>query len=179
MIPSQTLDRFDAFLGDAGQSFRGVVIGGAALALLGVTSRQTRDCDVLDPPLTDEITRQAREFAALMRIEGLDLADDWLNNGPASLAGILPPEWRERLVPLYQGRAIVLHTLGRSDLLRSKLFALCDRGTDLPDCLALEPTQAELEEIQPWVALQDAHPGWPEHVSATLSDLAGRLGYGV
>ena len=73
----------------------------------------------------------------------------------------------------------MLHSLGRADLLKTKLFALCDRGTDLPDCVALAPTAAELAEALPWVAFQDANPDWPAHVAATLADLGRRLGHGV
>lgn len=68
---------------------------------------------------------------------------------------------------------------GRTDLLKTKLFALCDRGTDLLDCVALAPTAAELTEALPWVAFQDANPDWPAHVAATLADLGRRLGHGL
>ena len=47
--------------------------------------------------------------------------------------------------PVFEGDAIVFHTLGRSDLLRSKVFALCDRGVDLSDCNAMAPqTRADI-----------------------------------
>jgi hypothetical protein len=65
------------------------------------------------------------------------------------------------------------------DLLRSKLFALCDRGFDLGDCLALAPTAGELGAILPWLEQQDGNPDWPAHVRATLADLGGKLGHGV
>lgn len=61
----------------------------------------------------------------------------------------------------------------------SKLFALCDRGIDLQDCIALGPTPEELDAILPWLTRQDLHPGWPDHVRATLADLTTRLGHAV
>jgi hypothetical protein len=64
-------------------------------------------------------------------------------------------------------------------LLKSKLFALCDRGTDLPDCTALAPTAEELAECVPWLELQDGNELWPAHVRATVAGLARRLGHGV
>jgi len=79
----------------------------------------------------------------------------------------------------FSGHAIVLHTLGRLDLLRSKLFALCDRGIDLPDCLALAPSAEELAEILPWLEVRDANPDWPAHVRQSLSDLGRRLKHGL
>jgi len=75
--------------------------------------------------------------------------------------------------------ALVLTTLGRGDLIKTKLFALCDRGIDLLDCVALAPTVAELDEAVLWLAEQDANPGWPAHVGATIADLSRRLGHGV
>jgi len=129
MLPRETIARFDSFLHERGLGLEAVVVGGAALGLLGVTDRQTRDVDVLQPA--------------------------------------------------FSGTALTLRALGRTDLLKTKLFALCDRGTDLPDCVALEPTADELAEAQAWVALQDANPGWPDHVQRALDDLRGRLGHGL
>ncbi|MCP3918512.1 MAG: hypothetical protein GY711_23445 [bacterium] len=179
MIPLATITAFDRFLAAEGLSFEAVIVGGAALALLGLTTRQTRDCDVLEPLLSAEIEDAARRFAGEQRAQGVDLADDWLNNGPRDLIDVLPEGWDARLVDLRVGDALVLRTLGRKDLLCTKLFALCDRGLDLADCLALAPTAPEIEGIEPWVAQRDAHPGWPAHVHATLQDLARRLGHAL
>ncbi|MEL6761601.1 MAG: hypothetical protein AAFP04_14535 [Myxococcota bacterium] len=121
--------------------FDAIVVGGSALALLGVTDRQTRDFDILDPEL--------------------------------------PDGWRRWLQVAFTGTSLTLATLGRADLLKTKLFALCDRGTDLANCIAMAPTTAELADAEPWLAEQDAKPMWPDHVRATLDDLRGRLGHGV
>ncbi|CAN5912349.1 hypothetical protein BH11MYX2_BH11MYX2_01270 [soil metagenome] len=53
----------------------------------------------------------------------------------------------------------MLRTLGRPDLIKSKLFALCDRGTDWSDCIALAPSREELTEALPWLEIQDASGG--------------------
>ena len=121
----------------------------------------------------------ASDFAAEERRQGRDLQDDWLNNGPASLADVLPDGWRDRLQTAFAGQAIRLAALGRGDLLEAKLFALCDRATDLPDCVALAPTPAEIEEACTWLHEQDANPLWPAHVDDVLADLARRLGHGL
>jgi hypothetical protein len=91
----------------------------------------------------------------------------------------LPSDWNKRLVVVFTGQAIELRCLGREDLLGAKLFALCDRGLDLPDCIALAPTPGELESLRPWIEERDANPDWPEHVRATLDDLARKLGHGA
>ena len=86
MWPIKTIEAFDRFLHDRGLRFDGVVIGGAALSLLGVVSRPTKDVDILVPRIPPEIAVAARAFAAKIRAIGEILHDDWLNNGPASLA---------------------------------------------------------------------------------------------
>jgi hypothetical protein len=75
--------------------------------------------------------------------------------------------------------ALILKALGRADLLKTKLFALCDRGIDLGDCLALAPAADELDDAEPWLFVQDTNPQWPDHVRATLDDLRRRLGHGL
>lgn len=173
------MEAFDDFLAARGLRLDAVVIGGTALNLLGVVSRATKDCDVLHPALSREIVEAARSFAAKVRESGELLDDGWLNNGPRSLAAQLPDGWRDRLQPLFAGRAIELRCLGREDLIRSKVFALCDRGIDFADCISLAPTPEELRSLLPWLSAQDANPDWPAHVHATVEDLAKRLGHGI
>jgi hypothetical protein len=179
MKPRETLEAFDAFLAERGLRLDAVVVGGTALNLLGVVSRPTKDCDILYPQLPDEIGDAAKAFAAVRRQAGDVIANDWLNNGPASLVAQLPADWRNYLRTVFSGRSLHLECPGRDDLLRSKLFALCDRGLDLGDCLALAPTKEELAKLQPWLNQQDGNPGWPAHVHSTLSDLGRRLGHGI
>ena len=147
----------------------------AALCLLGVIDRQTRDCDVLYPDLNQDILEAVKEFAEQSRRDGIALDDKWLNNGPSSLSTLLPSGWLERVASIFQGRSIHIQSLCRSDLLLSKLFALCDRGTDIGDCLALRPTEKELDDSIPWIIEQDGNPMWPQHVQDTVSDLRKRL----
>ena len=42
MRPKETIEQFDAYLAEQGLALSAVVVGGAALGLLGVVSRQTR-----------------------------------------------------------------------------------------------------------------------------------------
>lgn len=179
MLPATTIRLFDAFLIERRLSLEAVVIGGTALGLLGVATRHTKDCDILHPDLPAEVRAAAAAFAVEVRATGEPLADDWLNNGPFSLIDDLPGGWMERLVLVFEGQALVLRTLGRPDLLKSKVFALCDRGIDLQDCVALSPSRAELSELLPWLESRDTNPGWPEHVRGVIADLARRLGDAV
>lgn len=179
MLPGPTIEAFDTWLAQRSLGLSAIVIGGSALALLGITDRQTRDCDILHPELPEEVAQAAREFAAHQRGNGVELGDDWFNNGPIQLARLLPEGWQQRVRVAFAGTSLRLMTLGRDDLLKTKLFALCDRGSDLADCIAMAPTAAELELAEPWLAQQDANPLWPDHVRDTLGDLRKRLGDGV
>ncbi len=179
MQPRPIIEAFDLHLHGLGLNFEGIVIGGAALALMGVIQRPTRDFDILVPELPASIASAARDFAKAQRESGVELHSDWLNNGPMQLDDVLPIGWRERATRIFEGQALALSTLGRPDLLKNKLFALCDRGTDLPDCIALAPTAAELAECAPWLEVQDGNELWPAHVRATFADLARRLDHGV
>ncbi|MBI4815910.1 MAG: hypothetical protein HY791_06625 [Deltaproteobacteria bacterium] len=179
MLPRPTIEAFDRHLHRLSLRFEGVVIGGSALGLMGVIQRATRDFDILVPELPPAIASAALNFAKAQRQAGVELLDDWLNNGPMQLGDVLPAGWRERVLCIFEGQALVLSTLGRSDLLKSKLFALCDRGTDLLDCIALAPTAEELAECVPWLEVQDGNELWPEHVRATVAELSRRLGHGV
>ena len=179
MRPRETLLAFDSYLAERGLRLDAVVVGGAALNLLGVISRPTKDCDILSPPLSSEIVEAAKMFAAARRQTGDAISDDWLNNGPAALVRQLPADWRDHLQQVFNGRAVQLKSLGRQDLLRSKLFALCDRALDLSDCLALAPTREELAALLPWLEEQDGNPGWPAHVRETFVDLQQRLRHGI
>lgn len=179
MLPVETIRAFDRYLHDWELELQAVVVGGAALGLQGLIERQTRDVDVLIPDLSTGMLEASRSFARKQRKAGFHLDDDWLNNGPSSLKDLLPDGWDGRLQVVFMGEAITLSTLGRSDLIKTKLFALCDRGIDLRDCLALAPTEDELSDAESWVVYQDTNPMWPDHVRATLDDLRRRLGHGV
>ena len=179
MKPREILEAFDAFLLTRGLSLEAVVVGGAALNLLGVITRPTKDCDIIHPALPPTILEAAREFATGAIGTSEALATDWLNNGPSQLTAILPGDWMQRLEPAFAGRAITLRSLGRADLLKTKLFALSDRAIDLQDCVALAPTADEIRDATVWLETQGGNPDWPTHVRATPADLERRLGHGL
>jgi hypothetical protein len=158
-----------------GLAFEATVIGGAALIVLGTIKRATRDVDVLEPKIPEQVLAAARKFARARAEFGL--AETWLNNGPESLARDLPPGWLRRRVPLFQGKAMKLMTLGRMDLLRSKLFAFLDRQADLPDRIAMKPTRSELQEIAPRLKKRDANEIWTAHVERSLNALCKERGH--
>ncbi len=173
MDARKIIPEFDNYLRKEGLVLQATMIGGAALQLMGLITRPTNDCDILDPMLDSQILSAADAYAETQP----QLSTGWFNNGPASLVRTLPGEWSQRLQPLFTGKAIQLTTLGREDLLRSKLFAMIDRNIDLPDCVALAPTRDEVLALLPWLNEQDGNERWPEHVRDMLQALGGKLGY--
>jgi hypothetical protein len=177
MYPIDVITNFDIFLEKKGLKFEAVVIGGSALSILGIITRETKDVDVLDPQIPELILAASKEFATSFKIEETSLKENWLNSGPESLRRYLRPRWQARLVPLFNGSSIKFQTLGRIDFIGTKVLAFCDREFDLKDCLAMKPTRSELLEIMPWVQSYDANPSWPNYVEEKIKNLAKVLGY--
>ena len=177
MKPKLILEKFDVYLKDRGLNFSAIVIGGAALSILGVITRQTQDVDILDPEIPEDILTASREFAVAFKIEQSTLKENWLNHGPESLRNYLMDGWKKRIIPLYVGEAIHFQTLGRIDLIGTKVLAYCDRGFDLQDCIDLKITKSELEQVIDWVKNYDLNPNWPSYVESQVKILAEKSGY--
>lgn len=170
------IKKFDQFLREKGLEFSAIIIGGAALNLMGVITRETQDVDFLDPEIPAEIKKASKEFALQNPNLMLNPAE-WINNGPSSLKRDLPTGWRMDLQTIFQGEALTLLTLGRLNLLRTKLYAYADRGIDYQDCMALAPTLSELEDCREWVLQGDASELWPQRVEVIFGKLKKDLGY--
>ena len=168
---------FDKFLSDKRLELEAIIIGGAALNIMGVITRETRDVDFLDPEIPNEIKKASIEFANNYPELMLE-ANEWLNNGPASLKRDLPKDWRSDLQQIFKGKALSLLTLGRLNLLRSKLYAYADRNIDYQDCMALSPTLLELEACKEWVMQGDASELWPNRVEEIFTKLKKDLNLG-
>jgi len=134
MKPKEILLAFDNFLAQKKKTFSAVIIGGGALSLLGIITRETQDIDILDPQLPKDIDELAREFAGQMNAK-------------------------------------------KVELLKTKLFAFCDRDQDRDDCIKLNPSPKELSEAVEWVKEQDQDVGWPKHVEFSIKILAKDLGH--
>ncbi len=163
-----------------------VIVGGAALNLLGVVARSTRDVDVLavatapgkalrrpEPlpaPLAKAVARVARD---------LELSPDWLN---AQVAGQwdtgLPPGLETRVAwKRYGGLAVGI--ADRRDIVFFKLYAAADdvgtQSRHFQDLLALAPTAEELGAAASWVKEQDPSPDFGAVVDQVVRH-AQRLG---
>jgi hypothetical protein len=166
------IPKFNDFLREKNLFFEGVVIGGAAMQLMEISLRVTKDCDILYPQISEEVKNAAVEFGKKYQLE-----ENWLNNGPSTLIKDLPTGWDKNLVEVYNGTNLKLSTLSRLDFLRSKLFAFIDRGIDLGDVILLAPSFIEIESITSWLKERDANPDWPEYVDIRLKELFVELKY--
>jgi len=180
--------RVGELLAAAGEPQAIVIVGGAALGLLGVVARATRDVDILAfarPRGRDAWTlvppppQLPESLAVAIRTVGRDLglADDWLNTGPAL-------QWKQGLPPGLETRirwrqyaALRVGLVGRKDLIYLKLHAAADNspeGSHARDLAALDPTDAELEEAAQWVKGQDAGAAFPRLVDEVMISVRAR-----
>lgn len=181
----QALQRVGELLAAAREPYAIVIIGGAALNLLGVVSRATRDVDILafarrrggrDWRLEAPPNPIPERLAAAIGTVGQDmgLVPNWLNTGPAL-------QWKQGLPRGLRGRvkwrqfaALRVGVVSRKDLIRFKVYAAADdhpTGRHVRDLIALDPTDAELQAAARWVKTQDAGPKFPDLVDAVIAHL--------
>ncbi|MEX2181374.1 MAG: hypothetical protein WD771_04985 [Gemmatimonadaceae bacterium] len=173
-----------------GEEFSIVILGGAALNLLGLVSRTTDDVDIVafagggadrarlsEPPtpMPEPLVRAARTVA-----RDLGLGEDWLNTGPAL-------QWRTGLPPglgtrvqWQQHAALWVGIVARYDLLFFKLFAAADSAgpasVHYKDLLAMAPTASELAAAGTWVRTQDASAQFGTTLDHVLASVRSDLG---
>ena len=166
-----------------GERIHIVVIGGAAVNLLGFVTRATTDVDILAfareegpgplrlTPPEEPLPKVMRDAAAAVASD-LGLDPNWLNTGPAS-------QWRTGLPPGLESRVswrdyggLVVGLVARIDLIHFKLYAAADdRGPEsvhFQDLLALSPSDAELEMAAQWVRTQDTSPEFAAILSQVI-----------
>jgi hypothetical protein len=175
-VTKKLVEEFDLFLKERGLKFSGVAVGSTPLILLNIINRETGDCDVIEPLIPEDVKKAAEDFSKLKADHRYRLKENWFNNGPESIREQLPKEWREKLQVVYKGQALEIYTLDRINLLRTKLAALCDRGSDLEDVLAMKPTKKELDEAIDWVKQYDSNELWPTHVEQQIKKVKEKLG---
>ncbi len=170
----EALGRVGQLLAAEGHEYAIVVLGGAALDLLGIVDRDTGDVDILafakpragheplattveEPPyaMPEPLRRAARTIS-----RDLELDENWLNTAPGL-------QWRTGLPPGLAARirwrryaALWVGLVDRYDLVFFKLFAAADSsGSDsvhYQDLIALRPSAGELADAAAWTETQDA-----------------------
>ncbi|MHB9002780.1 MAG: DUF6036 family nucleotidyltransferase [Coriobacteriia bacterium] len=159
------------------------VIGGAALGMLGLVDRPTKDIDVVAlleesevglqihalDALPDAVARAASEVA-----EQFGIGTWWINVGPSSLVDAgLPHGFESRLTHVKYGSTLTVYFASRVDQICLKTYAAADvGGRHATDLVALSPTEQEMEFALRWVVRHDPS----EDFRSQLRELAEYLG---
>ena len=159
-----------------GQRVELVVIGGAALTILGFVDRTTRDVDVvalLDGGVLAPAKPLPVELVAARDVVAADFGvpDAWLNAGPSDLLEFgLPDGFLDRLEQRNFGPALTVHFAARLDQIHFKLYALVDQGAGRheSDLRALDPTREELVAAARWTRTHDPSEGFREQLEGAL-----------
>lgn len=153
-----------------------VVCGGSALLTQHLTTRTTRDVDVMALreweenvvsayPLPDAVKDAAYRVAKELRLN-----QDWLNSA-ASLHGfdlsVLPTRFWQEVDTREYNHHLKISFIGRPGLILLKFSAVLgrDQRRDIDDLLCLQPTPTETEEFLRWVLVHfhdtKTHPKIP------------------
>ena len=159
------------------ERFTIAVVGGSALLALGLTSRATRDVDVLAIVDGDELTSAQPLPAALVGAaqtvaRDFGLSKDWLNPGPTSLLDLgLPEGFFERAQHRHYGPGLEVLFASRVDQIHLKLYATVDQGAGkhLKDLQALAPTERELLDAASWSQTHDPSDGYRSVLARVLN----------
>jgi len=174
--PAEIVKRFDEYLTKNKTHFEAVVVGAGALTLMKILNRRTIDIDILDPKIPPKIKDLAAKFRIEMETEGISMEEHWINNGADFLLEHLPKGWRKRTQTFYKGKGLTLHTIGRADQIKTKLWGFCHlRGHDKDALIALKTTLVELDEAQVWVLARENTPFWPEIVERHVNEIRKAL----
>lgn len=164
-------------LHDRGLTYELAVIGGGALAMIGLIDRSTKDLDVvalvragaidsadpLPPPLEEAVTDVANE---------LSLTRSWMNSGPAAMIRFgLPEGFLSRCTRIQYG-SLTIQFASRLDQIHFKLYATADDrpgGKHHRDLEALAPSSAELAQAAAWARTHDSSPGFELMVRQVLA----------
>lgn len=159
-----------------------VVIGGAALSVMGIGIRSTKDVDVLAlrqgpthlrvptlvkrKPLPEPLLAAAAAVA-----DALGLSPEWLNAGPADLLDHgLPGGFESRLTAEFFGPQLTVWFPSREDLIYLKTYAAADTGIGrhTEDLQALKPSCEELLAGANWARSQDPSEAFREMLVGLL-----------
>ena len=179
-------DNFEAPLAALGQllaerrlHFELLAIGGAALQLLGLIVRPTRDIDVVGlvdktgvvplDRLPVELEQAIADTAAV-----LHLPTAWFNAGPRSLTELGLPDGALGRAHRRQWDGLVLYLADRRDQIFFKLYAAVDQGPrskHFEDLQRLGATPGELRAAAAWTRTHDPSEAFATELRRALRDL--------
>lgn len=181
-------------LASGGHEYAIVVVGGAAMNMLGVVERSTADVDIVafararanGKPSADSIEAppepmpEALRGAAHTVASDLGLDENWLNTESALQWRAGLPRGISRRIQWSRYSGLWVGVIDRYDLIFFKLFAAADstgpRSKHYRDLVALHPTARELQDAAKWVETQDASPEFGAILTKVVAHASKDLG---
>lgn len=172
--------RFDASLARAAfaaldrrlaEPVRLVLGGGTAMILAHGHPVATTDADAFPTRGTlKELDPHAKAVA-----KELDLEPDWLNPWFTTFTHVLPSDYGQRLITVFEGEHLKVDALGAEDLLVMKVFA--GRDKDRPHTMRLLKIAKDLELVDRHLSelIQKRIPG-AQKAADLFDDLRERIG---
>ncbi|MDC0980312.1 DUF6036 family nucleotidyltransferase [Bdellovibrionales bacterium] len=160
------LEELDDSLSDQEESRTITIYGGAALISMNLLDRATVDIDVFQPNLDESLKKAIREVGEKHLLDEL-----WINSTGSAFITELPKDWQDRTTLLFKGEYLTVKSLGRTDLIFTKLLAELDRGEDLKDLENLKPTRKELDFIKTSLLDLEDEKTWRNKVNKLIEHL--------
>ena len=161
----------DHVLFEKKKSYTLYTCGGAALIFLGFDDRRTGDIDLIVTEIDEDLSQAAQEVA-----DRLGISSEWLNNKVAPLEERLPKGWKKFCSPIFSGKALILMSISRQDLINSKLHAAIERrAQDYKDLVWLKPTSQELQIAQEYTLKQGTTETYEMYVNYYIKELKNDL----
>jgi hypothetical protein len=179
VIPARGARTLGAVLQERRTPYSLLIVGGSGLLLLRLIDRPTGDLDVVG--MADnghyskvEVLPRPLADAALQVAQALELSEDWLNTGPASLMDFGLPEGWEGRIEVRQYGGLEIHIPSRFDQICFKLYAATDRGPNdkhFKDLQTLGPSADELRTAALWTVTQDHSEGFRKELIGCLGSM--------
>lgn len=165
----KALNRLSEILQRSGESRSLLIVGGAALQLLGYHHKTvTTDVDNLLP-----IDEGLKKFIHQVASE-LGLNENWLNSNSSSFAQKNIDYTIDAITILDTG-ALTVKVVSLENYIELKVRAQIDRGFDLDDIIALKPKKDFLLELRSKIVREGNHHTYV--IDEEFNNIFERLGY--
>jgi hypothetical protein len=138
----KALNRLSELLKESNESRTLLLVGGAALKLLGYQHKTvTTDIDNLLP--MDEILKDAVKKIAVE----MNFHENWLNSYSCSFSD-KNIDYMKNAKTVIKSDSLTVNIVSIENFIELKVRAQIDRGFDLPDIIALNPTKEHLLKLK-------------------------------
>ncbi len=163
------LKRLSELLEDSNESRTLLLVGGAALKLLGFNHKTvTTDIDNLLP--MDDVLKMAIKKIAIE----MSLHENWLNSHSSSFKDKSIDYMKDAKVVI-ETKSLTVNVVSIENFIELKVRAQIDRGFDLEDIIALKPTKDHLLKLKQKILNERHHH--PHVIEEDFKIILRGLGY--